>query len=150
MQDERLKASLGNALVRLFRLVNRAHGRALKPHDVTTEQAHVLSVLWSEGPMTIGALQRLLALSSPTLTGVLDRMEAQGLVRRVPSPGDRRAMVIEPRVTPRHRAKIEATLDASEAALFGALGAPERRELLRLMDKCIAKLDDDPSRHNAS
>ena len=69
MQDGRLQASLGNALVRLFRLVNRAHGRALKPHDVTTEQAHVLSVLWSEGPLTIGALQRLLALSSPTLTG---------------------------------------------------------------------------------
>jgi hypothetical protein len=29
MQDDRLKSSLGNALVRLFRLVNRAHGRAL-------------------------------------------------------------------------------------------------------------------------
>ncbi len=33
MQDDRLRASLGNALVRLFRLVNRAHGRALKEHE---------------------------------------------------------------------------------------------------------------------
>lgn len=141
MQDDRLRASLGNALVRLFRLVNRAHGRALKPHEVTTEQAHILSILWVEGPMTIGRLQRTLALSSPTLTGALDRMEAQGLVRRVPSPDDRRASLIEPRVGARHRAKIEATLDDSEARCFSALSPAERRELLRLLDKCITDLD---------
>ena len=141
MQDDRLKASLGNALVRLFRLVNRAHGRALKPHEVTTEQAHILSILWIDGAMTIGRLQKLLALSSPTLTGALDRMEAQGLVRRVPSPEDRRAMLIEPRVPPKQRAKIEATVEASEDHLFSALSGPERRELLRLLDKCIADLD---------
>src|SRR5216110_2372951 len=104
MQDDRLRASLGNALVRLFRLVNRAHGRALKPHEVSTEQAHILSILWIDGAMTIGRLQKLLALSSPTLTGAIDRMEAQGLVRRVPSPDDRRAMLIEPRVPPKQRA----------------------------------------------
>jgi len=141
MQDDRLRASLGNGLVRLFRLVNRAHGRALKPHGVTTEQAHILSVLWTEGAMTIGRLQRMLALSSPTLTGALDRMEQQELVRRVPSPDDRRASLIEPRVSARQRAKIEATLDASEDRLFGALSSAERKELLRLLDKCIVDLD---------
>lgn len=143
MQDDRLRSSLGNALVRLFRLVNRAHGRALKPHGVSTEQAHILSILWTDGPMTIGRLQRTLALSSPTLTGALDRMEGQELLRRVPSPEDRRASLIEPRVSPRHRTKIESTLDASEAHCFAALTAPERKELLRLLDKCISELDAD-------
>lgn len=141
MQDDRLRASLGNAIARLFRMVNRAHGRALKPHEVSTEQAHILSILWTEGPLTIGRLQRMLALSSPTLTGALDRMEAQGLVRRVPSPDDRRVSSIEPRVAPRLRAKIEATLDDSEARLWSALTAPERKELLRLLDKCLTALD---------
>ena len=41
-----------------------------------------LMVLWLDGPKKVGALQKLLALSSPTLTGALDRMEAAGLVRR--------------------------------------------------------------------
>jgi DNA-binding MarR family transcriptional regulator len=141
MQDERLRTSLGHALVRLFRLVNRAHGRALVPHEVSTEQAHVLSILWTEGAMTIGRLQRMLALSSPTLTGALDRMESQGLVRRVASPDDRRAIVIEPRVPARRRAKIEATLDESEARCFAALTAVERKELLRLLDRCISDLE---------
>jgi DNA-binding MarR family transcriptional regulator len=91
--------------------------------------------------MTIGRLQRMVALSSPTLTGALDRMEAQSLVRRVPSPDDRRASLIEPRVASRHRAKIMSTLEESESRCFGALTAPERKELLRLLDKCIVDLD---------
>lgn len=141
MQDDRLRSSVGNAVARLFRLVNRAHGRALKAHEVSTEQAHILTILWSEGPLTIGRLQRMLALSSPTLTGALDRMETQGLVRRVPSPDDRRVSLIEPRVAAKTRTKIEATLDDSEERLFSALNATERKELLRLLDKCITDLD---------
>jgi DNA-binding MarR family transcriptional regulator len=56
MQDEKLRASLGHAMVRLFRLINRLHNRNLKPHGVSTEQAHVLSVLWLRGAMTMGQL----------------------------------------------------------------------------------------------
>lgn len=143
MQDERLRASLGNALVRLFRLVNRVHNRALADHGVSAEQAHILSVLWLIGPMTMGALQRYVALSSGTLTGAIDRMEAQKLVRRVPSPDDRRAFVLEPTMTARARAKIEDDLDATEARVWGGLTAAERRELLRLMDKAITHLEPD-------
>src|SRR5690242_20629563 len=123
MQDDRLSQSLANAVVRVFRLVNRAHNRVLKPLGLTAEQAHVLSILWVEGPMTIGKLQRLLNLSSPTLTGALDRMEAAGMVRRVPSPDDGRAWVIEPTQPARERRKIEDALEAEEGRCFAALTA---------------------------
>jgi len=43
----------------------------------------VLSVLWLEGPLTIGELQAILALGSSTLTGTIDRMEKAGLVALV-------------------------------------------------------------------
>jgi DNA-binding MarR family transcriptional regulator len=143
MQDERLRASLGNALVRLFRLVNRVHNRALADHGVSAEQAHILSVLWLIGPMTMGALQRYVALSSGTLTGAIDRMETQKLVRRVPSPDDRRAFVIEATTTARARTKIEDTLDETEVEVWGGLTATERKELLRVLDKAIAHLESD-------
>jgi DNA-binding MarR family transcriptional regulator len=143
MQDERLRASLGNAMVRLFRLVNRVHNRALSDHGLTAEQAHILSVLWLIGPMTMGALQRHVALSSGTLTGAIDRMEAQGMVRRVASAEDRRAFRLEPTMTSRARAKIEDVLDATEARVWGGLTAGERKELLRLLDKSIAHLEPD-------
>jgi DNA-binding MarR family transcriptional regulator len=140
MQD-RLKSSLSNAIVRLFRLMNRLHNRNFKAIGISAEQAHILSVLDVEGPMTVGRLQRLLALSSPTLTGAIDRLEMQELVRRVPSPEDRRAFVIEPRVSPRKRAQIDEVIEVGERACFAALTAAERKELLRLMAKCIAGLE---------
>ncbi|HUJ60852.1 MAG TPA: MarR family transcriptional regulator [Kofleriaceae bacterium] len=143
MQDDVLKSHLAHAVVRLFRLVNRACNRALADLDLSAEQAHLLSMLWTLGPMTMGALQRTLALSSATLTGSIDRMEAQELVRRVPSPDDKRAWVVEARVPPKRRDKIEATVERAEKRCFSALAADERRELARLLDKCIVDLERD-------
>ena len=147
MQDERLRTSLANAVVRLFRQVNRVHNRAFKDLGVSAEQAHILSVLSVLGPMTIGALGRVVDLSSATLTGAIDRMEAQALVRRVPSPDDRRAFVIEPRHTAKKQAQIDSVIETGERQCFGHLSATERRELLRLMDKCIGHLEADAATH---
>jgi DNA-binding MarR family transcriptional regulator len=141
MQDDRLRSSLSNAIVRLFRLINRVHNRNFKAIGISAEQAHVLTVLSVAGPMTIGTLQRLLALSSPTLTGAIDRLEAQELVRRVPSPDDRRAFLIEPRVPAKKKAQIEAVIEAGERTCFAALTATERKELLRLLEKCTTGLE---------
>jgi MarR family transcriptional regulator, organic hydroperoxide resistance regulator len=136
MQDERVRASLPHAVVRAFRVVNRASNRAFDPLGLSAEQAHVLSVLWTLGPMTIGALQRELALSSPTLTGAIDRMEAIGLVRRVPSPDDRRAVLLEPTpLAAKKRKKIFETIDQLEQSCADMLTATERKELLRLLEK---------------
>jgi DNA-binding MarR family transcriptional regulator len=141
MQDERLRTSLANAVVRLFRQVNRVHNRAFKDLGVSAEQAHILSVLSSMGPMTIGALGRIVDLSSATLTGAIDRLEAQELVRRVPSAEDKRAFVIEPRHSSRKQAQIDAVIETGERQCFGHLSASERRELMRLIDKCIGHLE---------
>lgn len=141
MQDDSLRDHLGHSVVRMFRLVNRTCNRALAEHDLSAEQAHVLSVLWTLGPMTMGELQRTLSLSSATLTGSIDRMELLELVRRVPSPDDGRARRIEARVPARRRTRIEATVERAEERCFAALTATERRELARLLDKCIADLE---------
>ena len=142
MQDDRLRASLPNAVVRLFRQVNRVHNRKLRDAGISAEQAHILLILDATGPLTLGQLQKHLALSSATVTGAIDRLEAQELVRRTPSPDDRRAFLVESCLPARKRAQIEAAIEAGEKACFGALGAAERRELLRLLTKCIDHLED--------
>jgi DNA-binding MarR family transcriptional regulator len=136
MQDIRLRDSLGHSIVRLFRVVNRAHNRALRKHKLSAEQVHILSVLWSDGPMTMGTLQRLLAVSSATLTGAIDRMEKIELVRRVPHPTDRRAMLVEATAaSTRQRTKVQKTTLATEEELFGELTKSERAQLLGLIRK---------------
>ncbi len=147
MQDDRLTASLPHAVARLFRLVNRAHNRALSDLGLTAEQAHVLVVLWTLGPLTIGQLQQLLALSSPTLTGTIDRMEAVGLVRRRAAPHDGRAWQIEPHpLAARKRRAIEATIARTEQECFAGIDARERRELLRLIAKATSAIEAEPAR----
>lgn len=142
MQDDRLRASLANAVVRLFRIVNRTHNRVIKPAGVSAEQAHVLTILDQLGPMTIGQLQQLLALSSPTLTGAIDRLEAQGLVRRRRSDDDQRAFVVEALLPAKKRTQILAAIDEGDKLCFGMLEPKERKELLRLIDKCLGHLKD--------
>jgi DNA-binding MarR family transcriptional regulator len=142
MQDDRLRSSLANAIVRVFRGVNRVHNRLFKDHDISAEQAHILLVLGALGPMTIGRLQKQLSLSSATLTGAIDRLESQRLVRRVPSPTDRRAFVIDSLLSDRRRAVLEEVVDAGDRRCFSVLTASERKELLRLLEKCAAHLED--------
>jgi DNA-binding MarR family transcriptional regulator len=141
MQDDRVRASLANAVVRLFRQINRVYNRKFSEIGISAEQAHILSLLVVIGPMTIGRLQRLLSLSSATLTGAIDRLELQELVRRVPSPDDRRAFVIEHRLTAKKQAQIDAVIDDGDGTCFAALTAGERKELGRLLHKCIDHLD---------
>jgi DNA-binding MarR family transcriptional regulator len=141
MQDERERGQLSNGLVRLFRLINRVHNRKVRDTGVSAEQAHILLMLHVEGPMTIGQLGKKLALSSGTLTGAIDRLEAQELVRRAPSPDDGRAFVLESRLPARKRAQIERLVDDGERQCFAALTPTERAELLRLVEKCIAGLE---------
>jgi DNA-binding MarR family transcriptional regulator len=144
MQDERLARSVGYALVRAFRTVNRASGRVLEPHGLSAEQAHILIVLWLEGPMKVGELQRVLALSSGTLTGALDRMDKAGLVRRIPDPEDGRAWRVEPApFDARKRRAIESSLERIENECFASLSPRERAELLRLLNKVV---EDGPLR----
>ena len=49
-------------------------------------------------PMTMGQLAAALDIDPPNATGVVDDLEAQGLVRRQPHPTDRRTKIVE--VTP--------------------------------------------------
>ena len=136
MQDNRVRDALGYTLARAFRMANRATAKRLKQYDVSAEQAHILFVLWSGPSMRVGELQRVLALSSATIAGALDRMEQVGLVRRVDDEKDGRASRVEPApMVARRRRGIEEELIAVEREAFAALTAKERTELLRLLKK---------------
>jgi DNA-binding MarR family transcriptional regulator len=142
MQDDPIRSSLANAIVRVFRGVNRVHNRLFRGHEISAEQAHILLILRHSGALTIGKLQKQLSLSSATLTGAIDRLEARGLVQRVPSREDRRAFVIDSKVSPKQMAVLEEVVGAGDRRCFSVLTASERKELLRLLEKCAAHLEN--------
>src|SRR5262245_45085966 len=53
-------------------------------------------VLERHGPMTAGELAERTGLTTGAITGVVDRLEEAGFVRRAEDPGDRRRVILEP------------------------------------------------------
>ena len=58
-------------------------------------QGRILYVLWEHGSLTITEIGKLTSLAKTTLTSMLDRMEASGLIMRVPDKKNRRQIFIE-------------------------------------------------------
>jgi DNA-binding MarR family transcriptional regulator len=61
---------------------------------LTAAQVSVISLLGTQGAMTLGELSRELELSHSTVSGIVDRLQAKGVVDRVPNPKDRRYVQI--------------------------------------------------------
>src|SRR6187549_248113 len=81
-------------LVRLF----YTHRASLPPLaaglQLSPAQCHVLHLMEPERPLPMGQLAQTLACDASNVTGLVDRLEAKGLVRRRPSAEDRRVKVL--------------------------------------------------------
>jgi DNA-binding MarR family transcriptional regulator len=79
---------------------------ALESLGLTYPQYVAMKVLWHRGSTTVGDLGRALDLDSGTLSPLLKRLQAQGLVRRERGTQDERTVWIhltEPGAALRHR-----------------------------------------------
>ena len=54
----------------------------------------MISLLGTQGATTLGELSRELELSHSTVSGIVDRLQAKGIVDRRPNPNDRRYVEI--------------------------------------------------------
>ncbi|MDA0322422.1 MAG: MarR family transcriptional regulator [Verrucomicrobia bacterium] len=78
------------------RALSGAASRLLREHDLTEAQFNVLMLLkhQSQDGMTQVGLSDRMFVNRANMTGLIDRMERDGLVRRRPRPGDRRVHVV--------------------------------------------------------
>ncbi|MGW6935066.1 MarR family winged helix-turn-helix transcriptional regulator [Lentzea sp. NPDC054927] len=60
-----------------------------------TDEKCIDLAMRAEGPLTAGRLAELSGLSTGAVTGVIDRLEHAGFVRRVRDPHDRRKVLVE-------------------------------------------------------
>src|SRR5580765_8544607 len=59
---------------------------------LTVSQSYCLRILYFQGPRTMGELATELDVRLSTMTGIVDQLEARGLVERVDHPDDRRSL----------------------------------------------------------
>lgn len=93
--------------------------------DMTLPQLRVLTLVASS-PERANRIAELAAVSRPSLTGLLDGLEAKGWVRRVDVVGDRRGVLLE--VTPLGTEALAAADVAMAAALAELLDVADPGE----------------------
>jgi DNA-binding MarR family transcriptional regulator len=103
-----------NRMTRLYRPMLDALG-------LTYPQYLAMLVLWEASPRTVGALGEALDLDSSTLTPLLKRLEAGGLVTRDRDPEDERRVIVS--LTDQGRALRDRAMTIPEK-LFCALDMP--------------------------
>ncbi|MET8762097.1 MarR family transcriptional regulator [Lentzea sp. NPDC004782] len=84
-------------------------------------------VMRAGGPVTAGRIAELSGLSTGAVTGVIDRLERAGFVRRVRDPHDRRKVLVE--VTVADLAKFGHLFEAARQSLVEVLGHFDADEL---------------------
>jgi MarR family transcriptional regulator, organic hydroperoxide resistance regulator len=81
----------------LFRLFVSQRGRVPQvaaEFELSPMQAHVLRLLEPDQPLPMRTLARKLCCDASNVTGIVDRLEERGLVRRAAAPGDRRIKML--------------------------------------------------------
>jgi len=74
--------------------INRAYRPLLDALEITYPQYLVLLALWEQDAQTIGAIADRLALESSTITPLVKRLEAGGLLSRERNPADERQVIV--------------------------------------------------------
>ena len=116
-----------------------AHTRpSLRQHALSDQQWRVLRVLGENGTVETGRVAREAFILGPSLTGVLTRMERDGLIQRARDPADQRRTVVE--ATKRGRAlvgKLSQTIEAHYNWMEKTLGKEKLSQLYALLDEVI-------------
>lgn len=116
-----------------------AHTRpSLRVHGLSDQQWRVLRVLGEHGTAETGRVAREAFILGPSLTGVLARMERDGLVRRERDAEDQRRSVVE--ATPKGLKlveKLSRTIEEHYGRMEQSLGKQQLAELYGLLDQVI-------------
>ncbi|KUL21311.1 MarR family winged helix-turn-helix transcriptional regulator [Streptomyces regalis] len=122
-------ASASVSLDRLFELaevLGAMMARGVAERGLTTARAGLLWALLHDGPMTQRTLAARLGVTPRNVTGLLDALQADGLVAREAHPSDRRATLVS--LTEKGRtvtAALRGGRNSMAAELFGDMTATQ-------------------------
>lgn len=110
--------------------------------NVTMPQMKVLMLVRENGVLRVGMLARHLNVSTPTITGIVDRLVREDLVKREDDPSDRRVVLNS--LTEKGQAVMERLAQRSDTELqrmVGSLSSEEQTAIaqsLKRLDEALA------------
>lgn len=105
--------------------------------ELSPAQCHVLHLIEPGRQVPMGRLAESLACDASNVTGLVDRLESRGLVRRLPSHEDRRIKVLElTREGLRLRSTVFERMTRPPESL-GRLSAAEQQALVKILKRLL-------------
>jgi DNA-binding MarR family transcriptional regulator len=121
-------------IVYLYTESRRVTKRLARQHGLTGPQVTALKILEGFGALSLSELSARMSAKNSTITGIVDRMERDGLVSRERSTTDRRVVHIRPTEEgQRIAASVPVTAMEMFAAALRSLSAEDRAELMRIL-----------------
>ncbi|TDC44792.1 MarR family transcriptional regulator [Actinomadura sp. KC345] len=142
--EDRAAFEAASALIRAAGLATDRIDRILRPYGLTFARFELLLLLsWTRtGAMPLGRMRDRLLIHQAAVTNLVDRLERDGLVRRVPHPTDRRTTLAE--ITPAGR-KLVLPASRELGARFdlgiGDDAAEEVFELVQRLRRAAGEID---------
>ncbi|KPU94982.1 MarR family transcriptional regulator [Variovorax paradoxus] len=134
-------------LAQASQLISSEFHEVARQEGFSVSEWRVMASLAGGDAVSIGRLAQITVTKQPTVTRLLDRMETQGQVERIPHESDRRITLV--RITRKGAAKVEHLMQlASEHERrvlepFGLTRAEELKNTLRLMIQLHAHAPSD-------
>jgi DNA-binding MarR family transcriptional regulator len=100
-----------------------------------------LDLIHHYGAVPAGRLAELTGLTTGAVTGIIDRLEEAGYVRRTDDPKDRRRIIVEPTKNKKWERKIEAIFIPLHERMHKLLSSYSESELAFLLDVLTKTLD---------
>jgi DNA-binding MarR family transcriptional regulator len=132
------RPALVDGLVQLSFAVQSVLADAASAHDLSVPQLRLLGVLRDRRPGML-ELAALFGVDKSSMTGLVDRAEQRGLVRRQPAEHDRRSVLVS--ITPAGSTlatEVEAVVYRQIFSLVGRLSARDRKGLETLVTRLTA------------
>ena len=117
-------------------MLNR-FSQLFREYDLTPSQYNLLGILWREGqPLSTQEIARQLGQGKSGMSGILGRLEKQGLITRQRGTSDQRIIYVEPTKSAGEVLKrLDIPVSELHQQLIGHLTREELKELVRLLEK---------------
>lgn len=143
-EELKLENQLCFPLYACSRAITRAYAPLLEQANLTYTQYLTMMALWEYGTTSVKELGQRLLLDSGTLTPLLKKLEARGLITRSRDAADERKLVVS--LTPAGEALEDVVADVPrKMACNIELSADEGRQLVTLLYQIIGDLTELPT-----
>lgn len=123
-------------LSKAYDKMRRVQSKQMYGQNLTAPQFGVMEVLSRLGPVPLKKISEELMVTGANITCVVDNLEKEDFVKRIPSKEDRRVILAD--LTPNGKNKLEQIMPdyvQNMSSVTSMLSEQEQKELLKLLDK---------------